>query len=61
MVLKWSRTLWSLHPMSSVCLLSMEKLQPKDKFIVREVRKQKQRKTVKGEQIILVIELVKDL
>ena len=25
-VLKWSRTLWSLPPMSSACLLSVEKL-----------------------------------
>ena len=53
MKLKWSRTLWSLSAMSSACLLSVEKLQPKNKFNQRSENMQKQRKTVKGDQIIM--------
>ena len=36
----------------SACLLSMEKFWPKSKFIQRNKKMQKQRKTVKGDKII---------
>ena len=43
-----------LPPMSSACFLSVEKLQPKNKFNQRSEKMQNQRKTVKGDQIIIV-------
>ena len=50
-------------PMSSACLLSVEKLQPKNKLNQRSEKMQKQKKIVKGDQIITMLSLsiVKDL
>ena len=49
-----SRTLQSLHPMSSTCLSSVEKLEPKNKLNQTSEKMQKQRKTVKHNEIIIV-------
>ena len=48
--LKWSKTLQSLFPVLSTCFLSVEKLQPKNKFNQRSEKMQKQRKIVKEDQ-----------
>ena len=53
-ILKQSRPLWSLLPMSSACLLSVEKLQPKNKFNQRNEKMQKQIKAVKQDKTRLV-------
>ena len=61
--MKWGRHLWSLTPHVSGCLLSVENFSQRI-GLIREMRKmQKQRKTVKGDQIIIIVVLsiVKDL
>ena len=47
---KWSQTLWFFTPMSSVCLLSVEIHEPKNKFNQRSENMQKPRKAVKQEK-----------
>ena len=48
------QVLWSLAPMSSSCLLSVEKLSPKNEFSHRREKMQKQRKAVRENPIIRV-------
>jgi len=45
-----------VDPMSSACLLSVVKAYQKNKFNPTRESMQKQRKTVKGEHIIIIIE-----
>ena len=61
--MKWSRTLWFFSTMSFACLLSMKKLQLKNKFNQRSEKIQKQRKTAKQDKRIIVWSLhnVRDL
>ena len=49
----------ALPPMSSACLLSVEKPQPKNTFNQRSENMKKQRKIVKGDQIIIMSSLSK--
>ena len=52
--MKRSRTLCSLPPHVLSLLLSVEKLKQENKFNQRSEKMQRQRKTVKGDQIIIV-------
>ena len=58
--MKQSQTLWGLPrtdlgpPMSSACLLSVEKLELKNKLNQRSEKMQKQRKAVKQDNIVIV-------
>ena len=60
---KFRGKIQQIPPMSSACLLPVENFQPKNKFNQRSEKMWKQKKTVKGDQIIisLVISKVKDL